>query len=201
MRSTKEYEQTIMSGGQIAYIKIVAPLGDVPLAANSLAITAESLCYMPAYGLGSAAATICAQSYGAKRKDMAYRLGWLTTFSGIFLMLFVSALMFAFAPQMIGLLSPDGKIRRLGARILRIEAFCEPLYGASLVAGGALRGTGDTLVPSIIKFISMWLIRIPLALLLAGNFALEGIWFAMSFELCIRGIMFLVRLKGKRWLK
>lgn len=195
------FEQIIMSGGYIAYTKIVAPLGKIALASNSLAITAESLCYMPAHGLGSAASTLCGQSFGAKRKDLTYRFGWLTTILGMILMFFVSVLMFIFSPQMIGFLSPDLQIRKLGAKILRIEAFCEPFYGASIVSNGALRGTGDTFVPSLFKFFSMWGIRIPLAYFLSTRYGLEGVWAAMSFELCIRGILHLIRLKGKKWIK
>ena len=195
------FEQLIMSGGQVAFTKIVAPLGKIPLAANSFAITAESLCYMPAYGLGAAATTLAGQSYGAKRYDLTYRLGHLTTGIGIVLMFLAGGLMFIFAPEMIGFLSPDAEIKRLGAKVLRIEAFSEPFYGSSLVANGALRGTGDTLIPSIYKFVTMWLIRIPLAIFLRTRYGLEGIWFAMSFELCVRGILFLIRLAGKGWVK
>lgn len=195
------FEQIIMSGGQVAFTAIVAPLGKIPLAANSFAITAESLCYMPAYGLGAAATTLAGQSYGAKRYDLTYKLGWLTTGLGVVMMIITGGLMFIFAPQMIGFLSPDEKIRKLGAKILRIEAFSEPFYGSSLVANGALRGTGDTFVPSVYKFVTMWLIRIPLAIFLRSRYGLEGIWFAMSFELCIRGILFLIRLAGKKWIK
>ncbi len=195
------FEQTIMTGGQIAFTKIVAPLGKIAIAANSFAITAESICYMPAFGLGAAATTICGQSFGAKRHELTYRLGWLTTVIGIFLMLIMSALLFIFAPELIGFLSPDTDIRRIGARILRIESFSEMFYGSSLVVNGALRGTGDTLVPSLFNFFSMWFVRLPLALALSPHFGLEGAWFAMSFELCVRGILFLIRLKGKKWVK
>ena len=195
------FEQTIMTGGQIAFTKIVAPLGKIALAANSFAITAESICYMPAFGLGAAATTLCGQSFGAKRHELTYRLGWLTTLTGLLLMLAMGALLFVFAPELIGFLSPDAEIRRVGARILRIESFSEMLYGSSLVANGAFRGTGDTLVPSLFNFFSMWFIRLPLALVLSSKFGLEGTWFAMSLELCIRGAMFLIRLKGKKWVR
>jgi len=194
------FEQLIMGGGQVAYTKIVAPLGKIALAANSFGITAESLCYMPAYGLGAAATTLTGQAYGAKRYDLTLRLGYLTNGIGIIMMILTGGLLFIFAPQMIGFLSPDLQIKKMGAKILRIEAFSEPFYGSSLVVNGALRGTGDTLIPSIYKFISMWLIRIPLAIFLRSRFGLEGVWFAMSFELCVRGILFLIRLHSKKWI-
>lgn len=191
------FQQFVLNMGRIAFTKIVSPLGKIAIAANSFGITAESLCYMPAYGISVAATTLTGQSYGAKRYDMIQKLSSLTTIIGFLLMILAGGLMFIFAPQMIGFLSPDAEIQELGARILRIESFSEPFYGSSMIIAGALRGVGDTLVPSLLNFFSMWFIRIPLAFLLRKNYGLEGIWFAMSFELTVLGILFIVRLVRK----
>lgn len=187
-------EQTITCGAYIAFTRIVSPLGSTAIAANSFGITAESLCYMPGYGIGASATTIIGQCVGAKRYDITKRLGWLTTLMGIIVMTISGGLMFIFAPQMISLLTPDKAIQKLGAEILRIEAFAEPMYAASIVASGVFRGAGDTAVSSVISFISMWAVRIPLAAILSPLFNLQGIWTAMCIELIIRGILFLVLL-------
>lgn len=193
------FESSVLCAAQITCTAIVAPLGTLAIAANSLAVTAESLCYMPGYGIGSAATTLIGQSIGAGRKDLVRRLGWLTTLFGAALMAGSGALMFAFAPQMIGLLTPDAGVRSLGASVLRIEAFAEPMFGASIVAGGVFRGAGDTLIPSCMSLFSMWAIRIPLAAFLAPRIGLRGVWIAMCTELCFRGVIFLIRLAGHRW--
>lgn len=67
------FEYTVMCGAQIASTRIVAPLGTVSIAANSLAVTAESLCYLPGYGVAAAATTLVGQSLGAERRDLARR--------------------------------------------------------------------------------------------------------------------------------
>ena len=194
------FEQAVMCGAQIMTTRIVAPLGTIAIAANSLSVTAESLCYMPGYGIGSAATTLIGQSIGAGRKDLTRRLGWITTGLGMAVMTGSGILLFIFAPFMIRILSPDPAIRDLGAQILRIEAFAEPMYAASIVASGVFRGAGDTLIPSCMNFFSMWFVRIPLSALLAVKFGLYGVWLAMCIELCVRGVIFLFRLKGKRWM-
>ncbi len=195
------FESSVLCAAQITCTAIVAPLGTLAIAANSLAVTAESLCYMPGYGIGSAATTLIGQSIGAGRRDLVRRLGWLTTVFGALLMAGSGALMFAFAPQMIGILTPDREVRALGASVLRIEAFAEPMFGASIVAGGVFRGAGDTLVPSCMSLLSMWAVRIPLAAFLAPRIGLRGVWTAMCIELCFRGVIFLIRLAGHRWSK
>jgi len=187
-------EQIITCSAYIAFTRIVSPLGTIALAANSFSITAESLCYMPGYGIGSASSTIIGQSIGAKRNSLSIRLGRLATLTGVGLMSFGGILMFFLAPYMIGILTPDPQIRQLGSEVLRIEAFAEPLYAASIVATGVFRGAGDTIVPTCINLFSMWLIRIPLAAFLASGFGLRGVWTAMCVELCIRGSLFIILL-------
>lgn len=193
-------EQFIMSGAQIMSTRIVAPLGMISIAANSFSITAESLCYMPGYGIGSASTTLIGQSIGAGRHDLTKRLGWIATGFGMAVMAVSGACMYLIAPWMISVLSPDMAIRQLGTAVLRIEAFAEPMYAASIVASGVFRGAGDTLIPSCLNFCSMWLIRLPLAAFLAPRFGLKGVWIAMCIELCVRGILFLLRLGvSKNW--
>lgn len=187
-------EQVIMSGAYIMSTIIVAPLGSIAIAAHSFAITAESLCYMPGYGVGQAATTIVGQSVGAGRTKLAKRLGWLSVAVGSFMMLVSGAVMYVIAPAVMALLTPVVAVRALGARVLRIELFAEPLYGASIVANGVFRGAGDTKIPCVLNFLSMWIVRIPLSAYLAYSMGLEGVWLAMCIELCFRGIIYIFRL-------
>lgn len=194
------FEHTVMCGAHIAETRIVAPLGTVSVAANSLAVTAESLCYMPGHGIGAAATTLVGQSIGAGKPETARRYANVAVALGAVVMTCTGGLMFLGAPFMFSMLTPDEAIRTLGVRVLRIEAFAEPLFAVSIVTAGALRGAGDTLVPSLINLASMWGVRITAATFLARRFGLIGVWIAMCGELCVRGIMFLVRLLRGKWL-
>jgi putative MATE family efflux protein len=194
------FEHTVLCGAQVASTHIVAPLGTVAIAANSLGVTAESLCYMPGHGIGSAATTLVGQSIGAGRKDLARRFARLSVVLGVVVMSFTGILMYFLAPAMFALLTPDAEVQSLGVQVLRIEAFAEPLFAASIVAAGALRGAGDTKIPSLLNLVSMWGVRITTASLLAPRLGLRGVWIAMCSELCVRGILFLIRLLRERWL-
>ena len=99
------------------------------------------------------------------------------------------------------ILSPVADIQQLGAGALRIEAWAEPMFAASIVAYGVMVGVGDTLLPSIMNFGSIWLVRLPLAALLAPSMGLAGVWTAMCVELCFRGAIFLWRLVSGAWLR
>ncbi len=194
-------EHIIFCGAQILITIIVAPLGVVAIAANAFAVTAESLCYMPGFGIGDAATTLAGQSYGAGRYELVRRFTYLTVGLGMGVMTIMGVVMYLCAPLMMEIMSPVPAIVDLGAQVLRIEAWAEPMYAASIVAYGAMVGVGDTTLPAIMNFGSMWLVRIPLAAILAPRVGLRGVWIAMCLELIFRGVIFLWRMFGRSWLK
>ena len=191
----------MMSGAQIVSTMIVAPLGNIAIAANTLAITAESLCYMPGYGIGDAATTLVGQSIGAGRSRLARSFAYRTVFLGMGVMAFMGMVMYIFAPEMIGVMTPDADVRLLGSQSLRIEAFAEPMFAAAIVTYSVCLGVGDTLIPATMNLATMWLVRLTLAAHLAPTYGLRGVWMAMAIELTLRGTVFLIRLFSGKWLK
>ncbi len=194
-------ERAAISLAQVVVVRIVAGLGTVAIAANSLAVNAEGLCYMAGYGIQGAAIALIGQAVGAHRKDMAKRFAWLCTLMGMGIMTLTGAGLFAFAPALMSIFTADAAVIALGARVLRIEAFAEPMFGASIVASGAMQGAGDSTACFVLNLVSMWGIRLTLAFLLAPRFGLVGVWGAMCFELCVRGLLFLIRLARGKWLE
>ena len=120
---------------------------------------------------------------------------------GMAVMAFMGLLMFIFAPEMIGFLSPVAAIRDLGAEVLRIEAFAEPFFAAAIVSYSVCVAAGDTLKPAIMSLFSMWCVRLTLAYGLSQSYGLRGVWIAMATELTFRGTIFLVRIWKGWWLK
>lgn len=194
-------EHGVICGAQIMITIIVAPLGVMAIAANAFAVTAEALCYMPGYGIGDAATTLVGQSYGARNKALARQFGYLTVGLGMAVMTLMGAILWVCAPAVMELFTPVEQIQQLGASALRIEAWAEPMFAASIVAYGVMVGVGDTIVPAIMNFSSIWLVRIPIAALLAPTWGLNGVWTAMAVELSFRGLIFLWRLIKGTWLK
>ena len=194
-------ERAALSSAQVLQVRIVSQLGTVAIAANSLGVSAEGLCYMAGYGIQDAAIALIGQAVGAHRRDMAKRFAWLCTGMGVGIMALSGVGLFAFAPALMGIFTADRAVIALGARVLRIEAFAEPMFGASIVASGAMQGAGDSTACFLLNLLSMWGIRLTLAFLLAPRFGLVGVWSAMCFELCTRGVLFLIRLARGKWLE
>lgn len=192
-------QEVAMSGAMVVSTAIIAPLGSVAIAAHSFAITAESLCYMPGYGIGSAATTVVGRSVGAGDMKLAKRYGNICTAMGGIFMGAAGLIMAVACPLVFMFLTPVQEVRDLAAQVLRIGLIAEPLFGVSIVAAGALRGTGDTFVPGLMNMASVWLVRVGLALILVRFFGLYGMWIAMATELCVRGLLMLYRQKTSRF--
>ena len=171
-------ERSIMCVAQIVITAIITGIGTVAVAGT----------------------TLVGQAIGAGRKDLAQRFARMVTWMGVGMMTLGGAVLFLFAPQLIMIFSQEAEVIDLGSQVLRIVAFAEPLFGASIVASGALRGAGDSKGPFLISLASMWGVRITLSLALVGSLGLVGVWLAMAAELCARGLIFLGRLYRGKWL-
>ena len=192
-------EHAVICGAQIAITMIVAPLGVIAIAANAFAVTAESLCYMPGYGIADAATALTGQSHGAKRPRLVRQFGYMSVGLGMVVMSVMGVLMYLFAPEIMSVITPVEAIKDLGAEVLRIEAWAEPMFAASIVAYSVFVGVGQTTLPAIMNFGSIWLVRVPLAWYLASSIGLKGVWIAMCIELIFRGTIFLIRLLFTKW--
>ncbi len=194
-------QQMLMGSAQMVSTVIVAPLGNISIAANTFAITVESICYMPGYGIADAATTLVGQGIGAGQKLLTRSFARLSVGLGIAAMSLLAVLMFVFSYDLMAVMTPVEAIRTLGSDVLRIEAFAEPMFAAAIVCYGVFIGAGDTLKPAIMNLVSMWAVRLSLAAILAPHYGLHGVWIAMAVELTFRGIIFLVRLFYGGWNK
>ena len=194
-------QHLLMGGAQIVSTIIVAPLGTVAIAANSMAITVESLCYMPGFGIAEAVTTLVGQGIGAGQRLLTRSFAYMSVSLGIAVMTVMGVLMYIFAPELMAIMSPVEQIVSEGAAALRIEAFAEPMFAASIVANGVFVGAGETLRPAIMSLTSMWCVRLTLAYWLSQSHGLRGVWTAMAVELTFRGLLFLTRLWKGNWNK
>ena len=192
-------QHLLMGGAYIVSTMIVAPLGTIAIAAHSLAITVESLCYMPGYGIAEAATTLVGQGIGAGQKLLTRSFARMSVGLGISVMTVMGVLMWIFAPELMSLMSPVEKVIAQGTQVLRIEAWAEPMFAAAIVANGVFIGAGDTMIPAIMSLASMWAVRLTLAASLAPKYGLKGVWTAMAIELTFRGSIFLTRLFKGKW--
>lgn len=194
------FERVSVSVGQILSTALATGLGTAALTAHQLANTAESMCYMPAFGFGVAVTTLVAQSKGAGRDDLKREYSRLCMVYDIGVMCVMASLLYVFAPQLMGFFIADAAVIKAGASLLRIQAFAEPCLAINYVATGIMKGEGDAKWPFYISIIGMWLVRVPLSFLFikAMNLGLDFLWVAMACDWVCRTIVCVIRLKKER---
>ncbi len=195
-------ERAMVNIGQVAMTGVVASIdAGVALAANNIATTAEGLCYLPAYGIASAATAMVGQSVGAQDRENARGYGALSAKLGFAICIGTAVCLFLFAHPLASLFNTDQAVVDEAARMLRIVSVAEPFFALSIILTGALRGARDVRFPMIVSLLCMWGVRIPLAPLLVfkAQLGLAGVWIAMSTDIILRGILCAWRWRGTRW--
>ena len=187
--------------GQVVFTSLVTSLGTVALAANQIAVTAEGLCYLPAYGISYAGIALVGQAVGARKKEDARAYGTLAAKLGFVVAIGTASALFLLAPPLAGLFNSDPRVVEQAALMLRIVAFCEPFFALSIILSGTLRGAHDVRLPMVVGLVCMWGIRVPLAPVLVyfAGFGLAGVWLAMDVDLIVRGLLCALRWRSGKW--
>jgi len=171
------------------------------LAALANGLRIEAIIYLPAFALNMAASVLVGQNLGAGNPDRAEKLAWITAWAGVAIMSTMALVVFIWAEFFASVVAKDSGVLSETVRYLRITMFSEPFLALSLVLGGGLQGAGDTRSTMWVTFISMWIIRLPLAWLLALNLGLGpvGVWSAMVSSMVMQGLMMSWRFREGKW--
>jgi putative MATE family efflux protein len=194
-------EQLLMRVGMMSFVRVVASMGTVAVAAHAVALRAESLSFMPGFGFAIAGTTLVGQGLGARDPGRAERSGYLTYQIAAALMMAMGLVFILLPRPLISLFTNDVAVIGTAVAPLRIIGFVQPLLAASMVFAGSLRGAGDTRFPMYVTGPVILAVRVPTALLLgvALGMGLPGAWLGMATDLSVRGIIFYLRFRSGRW--
>ncbi|MGI6565883.1 MAG: MATE family efflux transporter [Limnochordia bacterium] len=196
-------EQGLMRSAQLIYGMIVAGMDTVSIAAHAVALTAESISFMPGAGFSLAATTLVGQSLGAGDPERAERSGYESGKMATLVMTGMGVLFFAFPRFFVGLFSRDPDVIDLAAQCLRIVAISQPALAWVMTLAGGLRGVGDTRWVMVITVLGFWGVRVTLAYILAAStdLGLIGAWIAMVLDLFVRALLLAWRFRQGGWKK
>ena len=191
----------IATSSWIAIIRVVAIYGSPPIAAYTIAIRLVEFVFLPAWGLGNAAATLVGQNLGAARPDRAEASAWTAARYNAIFMTVLGFSFVVFAPELVGLFTDDAEIRDYGISCLRILGVGYPMYAVGMIIIQALNGAGDTRTPSFLNFIVFWLMQIPLAYWLATSVGLgpNGVFLAIVLSESALTVLGVIVFRRGKW--
>lgn len=120
----------------------------------------EAIIWMILTAFGTSVITFVGQNYGAGKKDRvrkSVKIGLVLTASVV---AFFSALLYAFCPVFIKLFTQNTEVIDIGVSVLRICAPFYALYSFTEVLSGAVKGSGEGLMPMIITVFTVCIMRL-----------------------------------------
>lgn len=182
-------------------MRLVANYGSDTLAGYTIAIRIILFTLMPCFGMSNAAATLVGQNLGAQQPERAETSVWKTAKYCSIIMGVVSVLYLIFAEHLITLFNTDTAIVKAGALSLRVIALAYILYAYGWVLTQSFNGAGDSKTPTVICFISFWLVQIPLAFLLSSYFnsGFIGVLAAIPIAESLLAILSIFIFKQGKW--
>ena len=157
----------IATSSWIGVMRIVSIYGSSAIAAYTIALRMMEFIFLPAWGLGNAAATLVGQNLGANKPERAEESAWRAAKYNAIFMACTGIFLIAFAEMITGLFTNDPEVLLWGTSCMQILGLGFPMYAVGMVIVQALNGAGDTSTPAALNLICFWLIQIPLAYYLA----------------------------------
>jgi putative MATE family efflux protein len=191
-------QQSFVALSMMVMYWLVNPFGTNAVAAYSVVFRIDSFAAMPAMNFAAALSTFVGQNLGAQKPERV-RTGLISTIimTSAFA-LTITTLALLTATPLMRLFTSDEEVIRIGTEYLYIISPFYVVFTAMFTIGGVMRGAGDTLIPMLITFIALWVVRIPLCYFLSEQFGVTGIWWGIPGAWLTGALLsFLYYLTGK----
>lgn len=178
--------------GYVVFASLVSGMGTTIFAAHSIAVTAETIFYVPGYGLRSAASTLIGNARGENNSEKLKSVAKLSVLLTVCMMCISGGVLFFCAQPLMRLFSPSDAVVELGAEMLRLVALSEPFYGLMIVLEGVFYGLGRTRYAFFVEAFGMWAVRILLTALCVNvwGLGLKAVWYCMIADNVCKAILF-----------
>lgn len=178
--------------GYVVFASLVSGMGTTIFAAHSIAVTAETIFYIPGYGLRTATSTLVGVSLGEEDKNKFETVGYLSVFLTVGMMCFNGVLLYLISHPLMSLFTKSQDAILIGAEMLKLVAFSEPFFGLMIVLEGIFYGLGRTRYAFAIETFSMWGIRILFTFLCiqVWNLDLRAVWYCMIADNVCKALLF-----------
>lgn len=188
--------------GYVVFASLVSGMGTTVFAAHSIAVTAETIFYVPGYGLRSAASTLIGNARGEQNSLKLRETGKLSVALTIAVMCVSGIVLYFGSTLLMSLFSPSERVIELGSQMLKIVAFSEPFFGLMVVLEGIFYGLGRTKYAFFVESVGMWCVRILFTFLCVRvwGMGLNAVWYCMIADNICKALMFAFpfMLKSKR---
>jgi putative MATE family efflux protein len=191
----------VATSSWILLMRIVSLYGSAAIAAYTIGLRMLEFVWLPAWGLGNAAATLVGQNLGAGNPDRAEKSAWLAARYNGFFMIGVGVAMLILAPGIANLFSDDPVVVKYTISCLRILGVGCPMYAIGMIMTQALNGAGDTVTPTLLNIACFWILQVPLAYWLATSLfdGPNGVFLSIVISESLLTVLCVIVFKRGNW--
>lgn len=186
--------------GYVVFAGMVSGMGTTIFAAHSLAVTAETIFYIPGYGLRTATSTLVGISLGENDGEKFRLVSKMSIIFTVGMMVVSGVVLYFVAYPLMCLLTSSRPAAELGAEMLKMVSFSEPFFGIMIVMEGIFYGLGRTKYAFFVETFSMWGIRIFFTFICVKIFALDlrAVWYCMIADNVVKAVLLAIPAVMKR---
>ncbi|OGV96755.1 hypothetical protein A2W24_03640 [Microgenomates group bacterium RBG_16_45_19] len=175
--------------------------GTRAISAYTIGLQTEAISFMPGLAFMGAATSLIGQNLGAGKPERAEQSGWTAVRFAAVVMAVLGIFLVVFSRQIVGFFTSDQTVIKIGANYLIINGIAQPIMAVNMILSGALRGAGDAASPLYISAITLWGLRVPLAVFLGLVLGLQsdGVWYAMLVSIVVSSAFFVRKYKKGEW--
>jgi putative MATE family efflux protein len=172
------------------------------LAALTTGLRIESVIFLPVFGFNMANAVIVGNLLGEKKKEDAFRSGFVTAAIGVMIVTMMVIGVILNAQWIASFLSNNEIVIRESMKYIYISMISEPFMAWGIILGGGLNGAGDTKSVMIRVALSVWFVRIPLSYIFVVLFGFGPIWvwWSMNISQFVQAFLMSKRYFDQEWL-
>lgn len=169
----------VISGASVIMTRFVNSYGTDTAAAYGAAIQLWTYVQMPAMALGMACSSMAAQNVGAGKMDRVDKVAGIGVLYAALLSGVPIAIIYMIEPIVLRAFLPAGSAAiPIALHINSFVLWGFIPFGMSFILSGIVRATGSVTPPLIAMVISLWVIRIPFAILLKPDLGADSIWWS-----------------------
>lgn len=186
----------------VAFVTLLARVGEAHLAAHVIAIRIVSISFLPGHAVGEASGVLVGQAIGARKPEQARHAWRAGTRVAVAVMVAASAVFVFFPVPLISIFGAEEEVLHVGTGLLMVAAGFQVFDAIAMVALGSLRGAGDTRWPMVVCVATAWLVKLPLGVFLAVpmGFGAAGAWMGLTGEIILLAALAVWRVRGDEWL-
>lgn len=186
--------------GYVVFASLVSGMGTTVFAAHSIAVTAETIFYVPGYGLRSAASTLVGNARGERSVKKLKEVSRLSVALTVAVMILSGLVLYFGSTLLMSLFTPSERVIELGAAMLKIVAFSEPFFGLMVVLEGIFYGLGRTKYAFFVETAGMWGVRILFTFFCVRvwDLGLNAVWYCMIADNICKALLFAVPFLSKK---